>query len=725
MKFSIDGTKLAIAGWNDTNALGLWAVKGVGSSPSGTLLSLLKGRISAAQKRFLDDALAGRILSGLTAADTAPRDMFETEGEYAARLGRAQIQAAGLLQEETEKHFSAERAPLNSALYEVSVPLQSQGSYAVDAGTYTFHFMDTEASLKLERDPARELYQNWQRARVRAVRLETAEGKTYADFRLVLPVSGAQFPLGLSENPFTGEKLDRYGAHLPSVTVGPDLLMRNLSIQGVFPALYRYYAEHSIGQVTLQNTGSSTITGLSVRFFVPGLMKTPTDAPASPNLGVGQSQDVEIRAIFDSTVLDRSEGISAPAELTVAYSSGGKTYTEVVSRPVGILNRNALRWTDDRKVGAFMVINDPAFLQFSGQVMGMVKDTTTNVLTRSFLSAVRLFAALKAAELRYVVNPSSPYESLSRDSTAIDFVRFPAETLGAKSGDCSDLSVLYNSLLESVGVETAYITIPGHIFTAFKLGISPEQASHLFAKTDDLIVRDDTTWIPVETTLVDQGFMKAWQTAAVEWREGKANGVAGFFTTKEAWQLYVPSGFVGTKSCAIPEHERVVELFTADLDGFREAVLAPREKELLGQLEKAPSPVQENRLGVLYAQFGLLTKALERFESAISKNTYIPAMVNAANVYSIQQDYGKAQEYLRRALQQEPDNARALIALAFSLFQSGNESAAKTTFERASKIDPSLAFRYPLSGAAAAPAGQARAAQEGKASEVFSADWVE
>jgi tetratricopeptide (TPR) repeat protein len=119
-----------------------------------------------------------------------------------------------------------------------------------------------------------------------------------------------------------------------------------------------------------------------------------------------------------------------------------------------------------------------------------------------------------------------------------------------------------------------------------------------------------------------------------------------------------------------------VELFTADLDGFREAVLAPREKELLGQLEKAPSPVQENRLGVLYAQFGLLTKALERFESAISKNTYIPAMVNAANVYSIQQDYGKAQEYLRRALQQEPDNARALIALAFSLFQSGNESAA-------------------------------------------------
>ena len=367
MKFSVDGTKLAIAGRSETNALGLWGVKGVGPSPVGMLLSLLRFRISAAQKRFLDDTLAGRIISALTAADIAPRDMFETEAEYAARRSRAQVQAASLLQEETEKHFSAERAPVKGALYEVSVPVQSQGSYSIDARTYTFRFMDTEATLRLERDPARELYQNWQGARVRAVRQDTADGKTYADFRLVLPISALQFPLGLSENPFTGEKLDRYGARVPSTSVGPDLMIRNLTIQGVFPALYRYYAEHSIGQVTLQNTGSNPLSGLSVRLLVPGLMKAPTEASVSPTLGVGQSVDVEIPALFDSTVLDRSEGISVPAELSVQYNSGGKSYKGAVTRPIGILNRNALRWTDDRKVGAFMVINDPAFFDSAGR----------------------------------------------------------------------------------------------------------------------------------------------------------------------------------------------------------------------------------------------------------------------------------------------------------------------------------------------------------------------
>jgi WD40 repeat protein/tetratricopeptide (TPR) repeat protein len=725
MEFSLDGTKLAIAGRSESTALGIWAVKGVGPSPVGRMISLLQGRISAAQRRFLDDALAGRILTALTPADAAPRDMFETEGEYAARWSRAQIQAAGLLQEETEKHFSVERAPLKGALYEVSIPLQSQGSYVIDTRTYTLRFMDTDATLKLERDPARELYQNWQKARVRAVRLETADGKTYADFRLALPVSALQFPLGLSENPFTGEKLDRYGVRVPSVAVGPDLLMRNVSIQGVFPALYRYYAEHSLGQLTLQNTGSNPITGLSVRFFVPGLMKTPTDAMTSAALGVGQSLEVGVRALFDTAVLDRSEGSSVSAELTVEYGSGGKTYKEVVTRPLGILNRNALRWTDDKKVGAFMSINDPAFLRFSGQVMGMVDDTTTNLLTRSFLSAIRLFAALNAAGLRYVVDPSSAYESLSRDTSAIDFIRFPVETLDARSGDCDDLSVLYDSLLESVGVETAFITTPGHIFTAFNLGMSPELAARMFAKADDLIVRDGTTWIPVETTLIDQGFMKAWQTASVEWREGKAAGAASFFTTREAWQLYAPAGFVGVQSSAIPPRERVVELFNGELEAFRAVSMGPREKELLGLLAQAPSPVQENQLGVLYAQYGQLDKAIVRFENASAAKPYLPAMVNAANVYSIKQDYSRAQEYLKRAEKLEPNNARVLIALAFSLFQSGNESDAKSTFERMSRIDPALASRYPLSGASSTPAGQGRAAREGKGQQLFSAEWVQ
>ncbi len=725
MRFSMDGTRLAIAGRADTNAVGQWSLTGVGPSPLGGLFTLLGGKLSTAQRDFLDDATSARILSSLAPADTAPRDMFETEKEYAARRGKARGRAASLLQEETEKHFSAERAPAKGALYEVSVPLQTQGTYAIDSKTYSIHFMDTDAVVKLERDPARDLYKNWQAARVRATRLQTDDGTTYDDFRVSLPDTTEQFPVGLWENPFTGEKLDRYGARVPSTTIGPDLLVRNLSIDGVFPALFHYYADHSLGTLTLQNTGANTITDLSVRLNVPGLMKASTDAAAPAALGVGQSVDVSIRAVFDPSVLDRNQGGSVSAELSIQYTVGGKPYADTIRRPIGLLNRNAMRWTNDLKVGAFMSTDDPALLRWSGQVMGMGDDLATNVLTRNLFSAVRMFEGMKATGVRYVVDPATPYESLSRDSTAIDFLRFPTETLDAKSGQCDDLSVLYNSLLESVGVDTAYITTPGHIFAAFNLGMTPELASKTFAKSEDLIVRAGVVWMPVETTMVDEGFTKAWQTAAVEWREASERGTAGFFTSKEAWQLYLPAGFFGVPSTVPPARDQMLALLNGEIDAFRAAVLAPREADLLAALAKTSSAAQENQLGILYAQFGLLSKALEHFEKAIVASKYVPAMINAANVCGLKKDYAKAQEYLKRAQKLQPENTRVLIALAYSYFQAGNQVDAKKAYQRMSKVDPGLAARYPLFGAAAAAPGQGRAARADKAAELFGTDWTQ
>ncbi|HUX21837.1 MAG TPA: WD40 repeat domain-containing protein, partial [Spirochaetia bacterium] len=240
LEFSIDGTRLAIGGRSESSGAGLWSVSGIGPTPTGEVVAALGGRISAAQKRFLDDRIAGQILASVDPLTTAPRDMFETEAEYKARLAKAKIEIASKIQEETERAFSAERSTLPGAMYQVSVPLQAQGSYDINSKSYTLWFMDIEAAVHLERDPARELYRNWQRARVVSSRFQTQEGTTYADFRVSIPGIETQFPLGMAENPFTGERLDRYGARVPAVSVGPSLLLRSLRIEGLFPSLYRY-----------------------------------------------------------------------------------------------------------------------------------------------------------------------------------------------------------------------------------------------------------------------------------------------------------------------------------------------------------------------------------------------------------------------------------------------------------------------------------------------------
>ena len=90
-----------------------------------------------------------------------------------------------------------------------------------------------------------------------------------------------------------------------------------------------------------------------------------------------------------------------------------------------------------------------------------------------------MFEALRLYGINYVIDPNSSYIELSSQAEAVDYLQFPHQTLFYRGGDCDDLSILYSALLESVGIETAFITIPGHIYMAFALDIGEDEASHL------------------------------------------------------------------------------------------------------------------------------------------------------------------------------------------------------------------------------------------------------
>ena len=62
--------------------------------------------------------------------------------------------------------------------------------------------------------------------------------------------------------------------------------------------------------------------------------------------------------------------------------------------------------------------------------------------------------------MNYTPNPKTPYEQVSKQKDVIDFLQFPRETFQYKAGDCSDLSILYGSLFQAVGIDAAFITIP-------------------------------------------------------------------------------------------------------------------------------------------------------------------------------------------------------------------------------------------------------------------------
>ena len=90
----------------------------------------------------------------------------------------------------------------------------------------------------------------------------------------------------------------------------------------------------------------------------------------------------------------------------------------------------------------------------------------------------------------------------------VDSISLPRDTLRRITGDCDDLTVLYNSVLEAAGTETGFITVPGHIYAAFNTHIPARKFRDVHPDREMTLNVDGELWIPVEITLV--GRRKPW-----------------------------------------------------------------------------------------------------------------------------------------------------------------------------------------------------------------------
>ena len=55
------------------------------------------------------------------------------------------------------------------------------------------------------------------------------------------------------------------------------------------------------------------------------------------------------------------------------------------------------------------------------------------------------------------------------DPLAFEYYKTPQESLKSDSGDCDDSSILLSSLLQSIGLQTRFVFVPGHVYVQVKL----------------------------------------------------------------------------------------------------------------------------------------------------------------------------------------------------------------------------------------------------------------
>jgi hypothetical protein len=340
----------------------------------------------------------------------------------------------------------------------------------------------------------------------------------------------------------------------------------------VFPVSYAWYEHNPVATVRITNNEPNTITNVDLSFFMERYMNQPVPFANIPHLQAGESKELPVTALFNESMLDLTENMNANARVIIDYRSLGVRKQGGFSVDMPIYHRNAFVWDDDRRATSFVSARDPAAAYFAKYTVAAVRNHLWQDIPPNVQYAAALFSALHLYGISYVVDPASSYVELSENASALDTLNYPYQTLLYRAGDCDDLSILYCSLLEVLGIDTAFVTSPGHIYIAFDPGDEEWAERH----KDNLIQQGEKFWVPVEITIPEDGFPQAWRTGSREWKAAVTGAGTGreepaLYPMAESWALYPPVSVpgAGDRLPVMPEEGAILRRFQESLDRLR------------------------------------------------------------------------------------------------------------------------------------------------------------
>ncbi len=287
-------------------------------------------------------------------------------------------------------------------------------------------------------------------------------------------------------------------------------------ITDIYPAYYQFYNLYPIAIVTIQNMTKSSVE-VNVRSNIRSFSDRPKNSGYIRIAGK-ETRDIPITAIFSSRVRKVATRESAVLDLIIE-ARAGNTFREEFSSQIMIHNRNSWNGEMDKLV-FFVIPDDERILKLSRQLVKTIEMDSENIL-RNFNTAKHFFNEFEKMNLRYQSDPNIPFYQDDR-------VQYAIETLELKTGDCDDLVVLYASLLESVGINTAFVEVRdpekeiAHVYLIFNSGIPATRGELISSNEKRYLTRENsigqkTIWLPIETTLIGGGFEEAWKAGALQY----------------------------------------------------------------------------------------------------------------------------------------------------------------------------------------------------------------
>lgn len=271
----------------------------------------------------------------------------------------------------------------------------------------------------------------------------------------------------------------------------PELSIEVVVLPEVMPAVYKIYSGvggNFLAKTIIKNTGSEPVTNFHISYTIPGYIETAAQEDY-PIILPGQTVNDYCYPTFDGDQMATIHS-ETRTELDVNYSYDGSGGVKGTSKFFEFLGHNDwvrtnlpqedwLTFDDQvdnaRMLAAFVTKDDPTVNKIAKQLTSGIFTATDDGTWQAIYA---IYNAVRDAGFRYITESTAFWAQNAQE------VQLPSETIDNGAGNCVDLSVLFSSLLEAVGVKTYLCLSTGHCQVAFQL---PESGD----------------WYVLEETLVD------------------------------------------------------------------------------------------------------------------------------------------------------------------------------------------------------------------------------
>jgi len=246
------------------------------------------------------------------------------------------------------------------------------------------------------------------------------------------------------------------------------------------------HGRYFLSKMSLRNEGHKPVRDFSISYQVPGYIEWTTPE-ALPQIPPGHTVIKCFYPQFPKKITEIKNKTPAVLEIKIRWNDGnGPTHEDVVREEFAFRGVNEFEYTDlpvneivftsDAEVNhnllaAMVTPNDPVVTEFAAAITQVLGGAIAGAGgTKEAIEVMRgMYFYMVVTGMRYAGGLGLP-EKIGDTITTVQTIRLPRDVILSNNGLCIELTLLWASVLEHLGIHSYVMLVPGHAYIVVHSG---------------------------------------------------------------------------------------------------------------------------------------------------------------------------------------------------------------------------------------------------------------